>query len=308
MSGLDATPDPSPPTARAGTLRCGEANCRASAVQLRGARLRRRVPHPPHRPRRHGRAVHTADSPFSLHVPRPRRTLAAAPPAQNRRPGRPHPPLMRPRKPLSVPAELFLATWITTGSGKPRIHRTGAALMLAGALLAELVLSGQLIVEGESLTLSEDLAGVRPLPYPLETIAAYPEHKRVSIWLAYLSQHAVSHIAEQLITAGLIAPPLRRWRRTYYRYTSDWSAAAWPPDRIRIWLNERRASDDRDLALLALAQAGGLTNVLLRDDPGALARADHYVTSLRAHTPMPLLAVADHVRGAMSTAVLTYGT
>jgi hypothetical protein len=349
VSGFDTTPNPSPPAPHAGTPSYGGADypaphvnrcsrvawagegsrwshrfgrvpkvlrwsCRCQSIgyeelAIGGLYCVRRGVRAPPPTRRHDRAARAADSLSPVHIPRPRRTLAASPSVHDRCPGRPHPSLMKPRQPLSIPAELFLSAWITTGSGKPRLHRKGTALMPAGALLAEPVLSHHLIVKGEELELPETvLAGIRPLPYPLETIAAYPEHKRVSIWLAYLSQHAVSHVADRLITAGLVAPPFRRWGRPYYRYTSDWSAAAWPPDRIRIWLRERRAGSHRDMALLALAQAGGLVDMLLRDDPGARDRADLYVTGLRGCPPEPLLSLADHVRGSRSTAVPTYGT
>ncbi|MFI6319004.1 GPP34 family phosphoprotein [Nonomuraea sp. NPDC050556] len=212
---------------------------------------------------------------------------------------------------LPLASELFLAGWDTTKTGQPLIHRKGLALALAGGLLAELTLHERLAVRDEHLAVVQTRpTGDRLLDHTLGVIADAREHTAISTWLAYLSQHAIVQVAERLIAVRLVKPVQPRvlkHRPPRYEFDASWSDAAWPPDRIRTYLCEPRPLDAYALALIALANACGLTEALL-DDPKTRQDAMTHLHALLPAVPPPLGAIAGHVRVAVAEAVLTHRT
>lgn len=100
------------------------------------------------------------------------------------------PPYQRLRADPRLCSELFLIAWDTTRSGRPRIHRTGAGLMLAGGLLAELIMANCLRVDGEHLA----VVGHEPTQDPLlkDALRLIMEeagrHTQLLTWLSYFGR------------------------------------------------------------------------------------------------------------------------
>ncbi|MEV0589423.1 GPP34 family phosphoprotein [Nonomuraea sp. NPDC050310] len=214
-------------------------------------------------------------------------------------------------------SDLFNLVWDTLRTGRPRLHRTGAGLTLAGGLLAELVLAECLAVDGEHLVV---LGHERPrdplLADMLRLIAGEcGRHSALLTWLDYLGREEyISRVADRLIVAGVIvrdAPgrfSLRRDVRYVHASQQGWATCSWPATRLRYALRDRRlAPGDRDLVLAALADAAELTTTIL-EDPEERGRQQTFLRQALQDLPAQIQPVVAGVRTAIGKAVLTHRT
>jgi Golgi phosphoprotein 3 (GPP34) len=146
-------------------------------------------------------------------------------------------------------------------TGKPYIQPRPLGLGLAGALLAELVLAGALVVAGEQVTVParpraprDALAG-----RVLGLVAGEREAHPAGEWLAYVGRTAPGEVARRLAAAGYLAPASTwlRWRGGRWVPVERDSAFA-PVLRARAALDASRPLSVHEGVLTALAQACGL--------------------------------------------------
>lgn len=204
--------------------------------------------------------------------------------------------------------EFFLVAWDTTSAGKPRLHVQGAALGLAGAMIAELMMAGRVALRGDLLqVVDRRRVDERVADQALADMAGSPQHTDVRTWLAYLAQRSVTDVAERLIQAGLLvheAPKLLKRRQGRYIAT-DFGQAAWPGTRLRLALVRGQPMTPHDMTLATLVDACGMTELIV-DDPLDRPAARHYLTTVLAAMPAPLSDLGRHVSAAVGDAVLTY--
>ncbi|MDF2709626.1 MAG: hypothetical protein K0R62_5278 [Nonomuraea muscovyensis] len=204
--------------------------------------------------------------------------------------------------------DFFLVGWDTTGSGKPRLHLSGLALGLAGALIAELVLERRVLVRGVRLQVADQ----RPLrehlaDRVLADMANAPQHTDVRTWLAYLARRAVADVTARMMRAGLLdreTPRIRRRRPSRY-FATDFGRAVWPSTRLRLSLARGEPLTAHDMVLAALVDASGMTDTVV-EDPAHRQAARRHLTGALAALPEPVGDLTRHVRAAVGDAVLTY--
>ncbi|WP_214320155.1 GOLPH3/VPS74 family protein [Nonomuraea sediminis] len=206
--------------------------------------------------------------------------------------------------------EFFLVAWDTTGSGRPRLHGHGVALGLAGALIGELVMDNRVAVRGAHLNpVDRRQVGESVSDRVITDMLASPQHTDVRTWLAYLAQRSVDDVSGRLLNAGFLrkeAPKLLKSRQSRY-FSEDFGRAVWPATRLRMALVRGQPMTPSDMALIALVDACGMTDIVV-DDPAERRTAHRYLTTVLAAMPPPLSDLAKHLGAAVGDAVLTYRT
>jgi Golgi phosphoprotein 3 (GPP34) len=146
-------------------------------------------------------------------------------------------------------------------TGKPYIQPRLLGLGLAGALLAELVLAGALVVAGEQITVPARPRAPRDglAANVLDLVARERETHPASEWLAYVGRTAPADVARRLATAGYLAPAgrLLRWQPARWVPVERDSAFA-PVLRARAALDPSRPLSVHAGVLTGLAEACGL--------------------------------------------------
>ena len=130
----------------------------------------------------------------------------------------------------------FIAHDVQTG--KLRLNARSAGLGLAGGLLGELVLHGNIDVANGTLTVvdgqavPEDDLGYRIL----RQLAADRQNRSLRTWLLFFSQGALERVGVRLSRAGHVEPSkTRRPWGTVVRYMpTDVNMAVWPADRLNV--------------------------------------------------------------------------
>ncbi len=145
-------------------------------------------------------------------------------------------------------------------TGKPLLQPRPLSLGLAGGLLAELMLGG-------SIGLRHDRAVLAARTWPADDlarrvrdqIAAEPEPRPLTEWLAYLARTAAPDVAARLERAGYLTR-VRSWvpMRPGRLIPADPDWAFGPLLRVRSALDRSRLFDPREAVLAGLAIAGGL--------------------------------------------------
>jgi hypothetical protein len=167
-------------------------------------------------------------------------------------------------------------------TGKPYIQPRPLGLGLAGALLAELVLAGALVVAGDHITVTG-----RPRPpadalagHVLGLMAAEREAHSAGEWLAYVGRTAPSGVASRLRDAGYLAPARRLlpWRAGRWVPVERDSAFA-PVLRTRAALDASRPLTVHAGVLTGLAEACGLGFHLAEYAPAHGVRPAEQVTA-----------------------------
>jgi len=146
-------------------------------------------------------------------------------------------------------------------TGKPYIQPRPLGLGLAGALVAELVLAGALVVAGDQITVT---ARHRPpadvlARQVLGLVAGEREAHPVADWLAYLGRTAPAGVAARLAGAGYLvrAGRLVPWRSARW-VPADRDSAFAPMLRARAALDGSRPLTVHAGVLAGLADACGL--------------------------------------------------
>jgi hypothetical protein len=199
--------------------------------------------------------------------------------------------------------ELYLAAHDDV-TGKPRLRPRAVALGVAAALLAELMLGGQLTAAPDTT-----LAAVPDAPAPGDALAAWVlgqvaaerEPLGTRDWLAFLARTAAADVAGRLAQAGYLEPAPARWPRGRDRWVpADQSKAFAAVVRARSALDPARPLTVPAAALAALADAAGLRPLLLQYAPAA-ARQPGELTAVLPPGVRDLIA---HARAAADSALL----
>jgi hypothetical protein len=198
--------------------------------------------------------------------------------------------------------DLFLVA-LDDRTGRSALHPKALGLGLAGALLSELVLCGNISVNGQQV----QVINPNP-PGPLgATVLAHmiaePQHP-LRIWLEFLAQDAMDAVGERVTRGGLVE---RRENRVLLRTTVtyrpvDPAVVAWRPMRLEQMLVRRQEISLPDAVLLGLVSATGLTRRVMWD--GSPEDFD-YLRALVAALPPPLADIVSDVESLVAQAVLT---
>ena len=168
-------------------------------------------------------------------------------------------------------------------TGKPHLQPRALALGLAGALLAELMLSRSIrlwrgvITAADGTPPGDDLA--RSV---LGLVASEREHLPPQDWLLYLARTAAGDVARRLEQAGyLTRAPGRRFSRAGRWVPVDADCAFAPLVRVKSTLGSSGPVAAQNVALGGLAAACGLGHQLaLYLPPGAHRRLEEAASQL----------------------------
>lgn len=206
---------------------------------------------------------------------------------------------------MALADDLFLIAHADAG-GKLQLPPRQAGLGLAGALLAELVLSGNLEILGGALR-------VRDLRDPgddldaliLRQIVAEPDHTALATWLAFLGQEAVDRVGRRVAREGIVRrQEVRRMWMSSVRYPPlDPDRAGRPTVRLQqaVWRAEPIPLGDMTLA--SLVDVSGLSKQVWFDSD---ANAGRYLASLHSALPRALFDLVAHTEAAIANAVITH--
>lgn len=179
-------------------------------------------------------------------------------------------------------------------TGRPYLHPRSLGLGLAGALLADLVLSGNaridrgtVVAEGEPPP--EDGLALSILGELVRQGRWHPARD----WLTLLARTSAGAVAHRLARSGYLrqAEP-QRWRRTPAWMPADPDCAFAALVRVKAALDSARPHDDRSVVLAGLATACGLGSRLLPYGPpnarrcldDKISQLDPSLRDLVAHT------------------------
>ncbi|WP_326555392.1 GOLPH3/VPS74 family protein [Micromonospora sp. NBC_01813] len=174
-------------------------------------------------------------------------------------------------------------------TGRARLHPRAVGLGLASAVLAELVTVRAVTIDAGHVWVVNPAAPTDPLGRSaLRLLLDEPEHTAVRLWLTVLSERAPNHVAQRLVTAGVVRPErIRRLLRTRTVYVPvDINAAAWPWARLSLRLRRLEHLDEPDLFLAGLSVQTGLDNHLL---DGAEPETGRHLDDLLRTTLAPAL-------------------
>jgi hypothetical protein len=191
-------------------------------------------------------------------------------------------------------------------TGKLRLHARSAGLGLAGALLSELVLNGNLDVANGTLTvidgqpLPEDDLGYRVL----RQLTSDRQNRSLRTWLAFFAQGAVERVGVRLTRTGQVqANKTRRPWGTVVRYVpTDLNAAIWPADRLNLLVSRGDPLEFSDAMLAGLVAVTGLTKQVWWDGDAVTVRN---IAAAVASLPIPLREILAHTEAAVGDATLS---
>jgi hypothetical protein len=189
-------------------------------------------------------------------------------------------------------------------SGKPHLQPRALGLGLAGALLAELILTGTITVTTAAVTATGHArAGDQLTQRIADQMAAEPQQHRVDTWLAFLGRTAAADVAARLAHAGYLArASARRTWRGHRWIPVDPDCAFAPITRVSVALNPSSATVT-GVTLAGLATACGLgPRLSLYLPDGARDRTDTWVTRLHPD----LREVITHTQAAVDSALLAH--
>jgi hypothetical protein len=175
------------------------------------------------------------------------------------------------RRDAIVADDLFLIAH-DDRTGRARLHRRGLDLGLAGALLAELVLFGNIeVVDGALAVIDTSPPPDQLVQSLLNHLYLNSNHRSLKEWLAYLGAYARDQVALRLKAAGKLRIEERRrlFRRqpAVYFLPLDKNDAAWQGVRVReLLVHRHHPVTPVDVALAAIVHACGLTRHVLWDD------------------------------------------
>jgi Golgi phosphoprotein 3 (GPP34) len=209
--------------------------------------------------------------------------------------------------PVMLADEFFLIAH-DEHNGKLRLHRRAAGLGLAGALLAELLLTGHVHAGSGILvvidqTPPEDFLSSQVL----RQLASEPRHQSIRTWLAFLGQGAVDRVGIRLVrNQHAEARRTRRpWGTTVRYIPIDSQLAAWPAARLNLRVNRAEPLSVTDATLAGLVAAAGLAKHVWWD---ATAVTNHNLAAAVASLPMALREIVAQTEAAVGDSVLAPNT
>jgi Golgi phosphoprotein 3 (GPP34) len=191
-------------------------------------------------------------------------------------------------------------------TGKLRLQPRTAGLGLAGALLGELVLNGNVDVANGTLTvidgqpLPEDDLGYRVL----RQLTADRQQRSLRTWLAFFGQGALERVGVRLSRAGHVqVNKTRRPWGTVVRYVpTDLNMAVWPADRLNLLVSRGDPLDFPDAMLAGLVAVTGLTKQVWWDGDAVTLRN---IAAAVASLPISLREILAHTEAAVGDATLS---
>lgn len=188
-------------------------------------------------------------------------------------------------------------------TGKIRIQERVAGIGLAGALLGELALTGNIrITQGKISVVHPTPPGDDLADRVLHQITAEAHHQDVRTWLRFLSEAAANRVGTRLARTGLVTPiRKRRLAGSVVRYVStDLNASGRPAMRLSTQLG-RDFPTSADAMLTGLVAATGLSRRVWWDNDSLI---NHHVQTTVASLPMSLRELLAHTEAAVGDAVL----
>jgi hypothetical protein len=181
--------------------------------------------------------------------------------------------------------DLFLVG-LNDRDGKLRAADDLLGLALAGALIAELVVTGSVVVDAGVVYADNR----HPLPGPMDPLSwqVYAtltrERQPVSKWLPYLAAHAqppaLEAVTNRLETHRVIASQRTGLLGRMAYHPADRPMAAWRGIRLYKLCERQNECNLRDLVLLGLAEACGLWDHIFAIAPDARRYAQRQVARL----------------------------
>ncbi|MGH8823731.1 MAG: GOLPH3/VPS74 family protein [Jiangellaceae bacterium] len=191
-------------------------------------------------------------------------------------------------------------------TGKLRLHARAAGLGLAGALVGELVLSGNVDVASGTLNLVDSGPPEDDLAYRiLRQLRAERQDRSLHTWLAFLAQGAVERVGVRLTRAGQVEPTKSRrlLGGTSVRYLpTDLNEAVWPADRLNQLVRRGDPLSFSDAMLAGLVAVTGLTRHVWWEGDTVTLR---HVSAALASLPMSLREVLAHTEAAVGDTTLS---
>jgi Golgi phosphoprotein 3 (GPP34) len=165
-------------------------------------------------------------------------------------------------------------------TGRPHLHPRAAGLGLAGALLAELMLSGSISLCSGDVVAADDRAPRDELARSvLSRVAGEPQHHPPRDWLLFLARTAAQDVAVRLEQSGFLTRVIsRRPLRPRPWVPADPDSAFAPLLRVKSALDPRQPTTAQNLTLAGLALACGLGRRLALYLPDGAHHRIHEVT------------------------------
>lgn len=189
--------------------------------------------------------------------------------------------------------------------GKLRLHVRAAGLGLAGALVGELVLNGNVEVASGTLTVVDDRPPDDDLAYRiLRQLVADRQNRSLRTWLAFFGQGALDRVGVRLTRAGHVElSKSRRLFGTVVRYVpTDPNMAVWPADRLSQLVSRGDPLDFPDAMLAGLVAVTGLTKHVWWDGDAVTLR---HIAAAVASLPVSLREVLAHTEAAVGDVTLS---
>jgi hypothetical protein len=164
-------------------------------------------------------------------------------------------------------------------TGRPRLNPLALGLGLAGALLGELVLSGNIaVLDGRVMVLDERPPADAAAHSILEQVLAEPQHG-VRTWLSFLGHSADQTVTTRLLRVGLVEreQDRRLFKTVVVHKPVDMSQAFWRAARLKDVLAGTRGQPTwQDVFLAGLIEATGLLRAVLWESSSASAAYLHH--------------------------------
>jgi hypothetical protein len=190
-------------------------------------------------------------------------------------------------------------------TGRQYLHPRSLGLGLAGALLAELVLSGHVRIDrGTVVVIGHAPPGDALARSILDKLLKQGRWHPARDWLAVLAYASAEAVAHRLARSGYLtqAEP-QRWRRTPTWMPADPDCAFAALIRVKAALDPSRPHEDHSVVLAGLATACGLGSRLLPYGPPNARRClDDKIRELDAS----LRYLVAHTQAAVDAAALSH--
>ncbi len=190
-------------------------------------------------------------------------------------------------------------------SGKPRVNGDVLDTGLAGAVLAELVLTRRVdIAEGRVMVRDRQTYGEPVTDAAMAELMEQSVAHPVRAWAEYLRTDVRAMVGRRLVTAGLVEQVTSRGllRSTTRFVARDPMAAASPRVRVRYVMDHEELLDEHTATLAALMLACGLEQVLAT---GSDRQVRVGLKTMADRLPADLRALASGVDAAVAAIALT---
>lgn len=195
-------------------------------------------------------------------------------------------------------------------TGKPHLQPRAVGLGLAGALLAELMLAGRIVLSAGQVVAADGPAADGPVAPDalarsvLSLVAGEPRRHPARDWLVFLASTAPQDVAARLEQSGYLARVTSRLPfRAGQWVPADCDCAFAPLLRVKAALDPARSPAAQNLTLAGLSVACGLGRQLALYLPEGAHRRIQEVTGQLHPSLRELIA---HTQAAVDSALLSH--